>query len=641
MIPGAAATSLARHAGTSGVIQGFFPGGKPRILQPALPGLSGPMMPVSRPIPVQSRPAAVKPVLERGVPDPFRSTSVAGYAPNRPRTIQPGAARAGANQFSGVSPHSSRPIGPNPQRTSTAHVGPTHALRPPRSTPTFQPHPAAVQLSGGNAYTLPWNFKLRPPVTGQRLPEALQRKMESAFGTSFAEVRVHVGPEASSIGALAFTHGSNLYFASGQYNPHTQQGQRLLGHELTHVVQQRVGRVPNPLGMCVAVVQDPALEAEAERMGSRAAISPPFVQASPSAARTVPADEMGESHPPPNFAEHGEFKPIASSGARVQLASDGSVRRAGARSQASAAWLSPELVRPPARSDLRIGTALPAHRTAQGREPGVPRSETVLPAGSSQRRETVQPFFGELLNAGLSFVSSHPYVAGVAAAGAATAAAWWFSRGDNYRFGDEMRGHYRAWETTHTDNTQISSRGGIPVNARHNRGAPYLTLPGVPTDYEGMIRAMRGNAHDPVADRKIADDLLNNRNDYLTTEPQQKAAALFTGVIGLAEEWRKQGAGKLARAALRNVSAGTVGLKDAFVKHFGFVSSADAGRLQVAELQDAQANRKDVSTLSQGSQLLHRRLSFTGGDEGYESPDELRKKKELKKSRLFSTKYTT
>ena len=103
--------------------------------------------------------------------------------------------------------------------------------------------------------------------------------MEAFFNTSFADVRVHVGPEAPSIGALAFTHGTDLYFAPGQYNPQSPQGQQLLGHELTHVVQQRAGRVRNPLGTGVAVVQDPALEAEADRMGLRAASHEVPVQA--------------------------------------------------------------------------------------------------------------------------------------------------------------------------------------------------------------------------------------------------------------------------------------------------------------------------------------------------------------------------
>ncbi len=71
------------------------------------------------------------------------------------------------------------------------------------------------------------------------------------------------------MGALALTHGSNLYFAPGQYNPNTAHGQKLLGHELTHVMQQRAGRVHNPFGSGIAVVHDHAMEAEAEAAAIR------------------------------------------------------------------------------------------------------------------------------------------------------------------------------------------------------------------------------------------------------------------------------------------------------------------------------------------------------------------------------------
>ena len=131
----------------------------------------------------------------------------------------------------------------------------------------------SIQASpNGAAFELPSTFNFRPSGGGRALPEAVQKKMESFFGADFSDVRVHVGPEASSIGALAFTYGSNLYFAPGQYEPNTPHGQRLLGHELTHVLQQRAGRVRNPFGAGVAVVQDPGLEAEAERMGVRVAM---------------------------------------------------------------------------------------------------------------------------------------------------------------------------------------------------------------------------------------------------------------------------------------------------------------------------------------------------------------------------------
>lgn len=139
------------------------------------------------------------------------------------------------------------------------------------SRPAQPAGPAVQRLANGTATQLPQTLALFGFGPGQPLPEPVQRKMEATFNSSFADVRIHVGPQAAAIGALAFTHGSNIYFAPGQYNPIMPHGQRLLGHELTHVVQQRAGRARNPFGSGVAVVQDQALEAEADRMGFKAA----------------------------------------------------------------------------------------------------------------------------------------------------------------------------------------------------------------------------------------------------------------------------------------------------------------------------------------------------------------------------------
>ncbi|MFK7922128.1 MAG: DUF4157 domain-containing protein, partial [Bacteroidia bacterium] len=50
------------------------------------------------------------------------------------------------------------------------------------------------------------------------------------------------GPESEALcaamGAQAFTHGRDVFFAKGKYQPDSGQGQKLLAHELTHVVQQ-------------------------------------------------------------------------------------------------------------------------------------------------------------------------------------------------------------------------------------------------------------------------------------------------------------------------------------------------------------------------------------------------------------------
>jgi hypothetical protein len=129
-----------------------------------------------------------------------------------------------------------------------------------------------IQRKGGNGVEA-FQVPLRQKAGGFPLPTEVRSKMENALGGDFSDVRVHIGHEATSLGAIAYTWGTNIHFAPGQYNPHTIQGQKLLGHELWHVLQQKSGRVRNPFGGGVAVVQDHALEAEADRMGIKAAMS--------------------------------------------------------------------------------------------------------------------------------------------------------------------------------------------------------------------------------------------------------------------------------------------------------------------------------------------------------------------------------
>ena len=235
------------------VIQGSFPGGRPKILQ-ASPAPAAPV-----------RPPTPTPVLARPV-------SPAG-------PIMPGRPAMGALQPALRPGQPPRPILPTPVRPGAVQPGMSPRSQLPQPILAQPARLSAVQPQAGNAFALPANFMLKPRGSGAPLPAPIQKKMESFFNTSFADVRVHVGPEAPSIGALAFTHGADLYFAPGQYNPQSTHGQRLLGHELAHVVQQRAGRVRNPMGVGVAVVQDPALEAEAERMGLHAATSTLPIQA--------------------------------------------------------------------------------------------------------------------------------------------------------------------------------------------------------------------------------------------------------------------------------------------------------------------------------------------------------------------------
>lgn len=74
---------------------------------------------------------------------------------------------------------------------------------------------------------------------GSALDAGTQSSMESAFGASFGSVRVHRDSDlAPSINARAFTAGTDIHFAPGEYTPGSASGQRLLAHELAHVVQQ-------------------------------------------------------------------------------------------------------------------------------------------------------------------------------------------------------------------------------------------------------------------------------------------------------------------------------------------------------------------------------------------------------------------
>lgn len=77
---------------------------------------------------------------------------------------------------------------------------------------------------------------------GNALPDGVRSRMEGAFGTDFGGVRIHRSSAlAPRLGAEAFTVGSDIHFAPGRFQPSSSSGLHLLGHELTHVVQQSGG----------------------------------------------------------------------------------------------------------------------------------------------------------------------------------------------------------------------------------------------------------------------------------------------------------------------------------------------------------------------------------------------------------------
>jgi hypothetical protein len=88
-----------------------------------------------------------------------------------------------------------------------------------------------------------------PPVVfealgsaGQPLDTNTRAFMEPRLGHDFGRVRVHLDPAADAsaraVQAKAFTVGQHVVFEAGRYTPETNDGKRLLAHELTHVIQQ-------------------------------------------------------------------------------------------------------------------------------------------------------------------------------------------------------------------------------------------------------------------------------------------------------------------------------------------------------------------------------------------------------------------
>ena len=113
-----------------------------------------------------------------------------------------------------------------------------------------------------------------PPVVrdvvhspGHQLDAATRSHFQARFGHDFADVRVHADTRAArsaaAVGALAYTVGHDIVFATGQYQPRTSVGKRLIAHELAHVVQQRPAAGRSTVG-------GPAPEAEADHAAEAA-----------------------------------------------------------------------------------------------------------------------------------------------------------------------------------------------------------------------------------------------------------------------------------------------------------------------------------------------------------------------------------
>jgi hypothetical protein len=161
-----------------------------------------------------------------------------------------------------------RPQGEQAQEVAESEISPAQRLA---STVGNQAFSAIARMGHG---ILP-DGRAHPDVEhtiaktrggGQTLDSTTRQTVGGALGDSLHDVRVHTDDTAdrlaNSVAARAFTTGSDVYFAKGEYQPGSSEGNRLLAHELSHVVQQRGAPTDGPL-----TVSQPAdaLETEAEQ----------------------------------------------------------------------------------------------------------------------------------------------------------------------------------------------------------------------------------------------------------------------------------------------------------------------------------------------------------------------------------------
>ena len=133
---------------------------------------------------------------------------------------------------------------------------------------------------------------------GEALPEQTRQQMEMGIGADFEGVQVHNDAESHtlnrSLNARAFTSGQDIFFGEGEYNPHSSDGQELIAHEMTHVVQQ--GGAPQAAPQTKMAVNEPddPYEQEADTVAKNVVRRPQAPEETPpEQAADMPMAQLG------------------------------------------------------------------------------------------------------------------------------------------------------------------------------------------------------------------------------------------------------------------------------------------------------------------------------------------------------------
>ena len=172
------------------------------------------------------------------------------------------------------SPSPTPPISPTPAPNPTPHGGGASAFSidvdaeagsewPSRGgarSVLQRRHVGSAAADGGTRKPIaPIDIAKVLDSSGAALPETVRRFMEPRLGANFEDVRIHADAPAAqtarALAARAYTTGSHIVFGAGEYQPGSSGGQRLLAHELTHVVQQQQSQ-PRPAAASASLMRN-------------------------------------------------------------------------------------------------------------------------------------------------------------------------------------------------------------------------------------------------------------------------------------------------------------------------------------------------------------------------------------------------
>ena len=144
-------------------------------------------------------------------------------------------------------------------RTAWSKVCPTTVPAPGLAVPQGEPGRGKVQrqATGGDSAAqaeVPGVVHEVLNSAGQPLDLGTRTLMETRFGHDFGRIRIHIdsrsAESAQAVNAEAYTVGQHIAFAANRFAPSTENGRRLLAHELVHTLQQSDGgftsRISNP-----------------------------------------------------------------------------------------------------------------------------------------------------------------------------------------------------------------------------------------------------------------------------------------------------------------------------------------------------------------------------------------------------------